>query len=191
MNRSPTNAEAAERAFYAAMADGDLDRMMSLWVDDDAAVCNHPGGPRLVGPAAIRASFRDIFSNGGITIVPASVRAWRSTDVAVHSLIEQIAVHGHDGEQVIEVVATNVFVRTPAGWRILVHHAGVSETDDDQDLPDDDDPLPAMGLRNGPVAGGGSGWSPDRSLLDASDDDTDDDPPTGPESARPPPGRLH
>jgi ketosteroid isomerase-like protein len=195
MNRSPTNAEAAERAFYAAMADGDLDRMMSLWVDDDAAICNHPGGPRLVGPAAIRASFRDIFSNGGVTIVPASVRAWRSPDVAVHSLIERIAVQSREGAQVVEVVATNVFVRTPAGWRILVHHAGVSETDSaDDDLSDDDDDEPDSRARgDDPRAGHRRGWSPGRSLLDpaSEDDGSDDDASSGADPSRPPPGRLH
>jgi len=188
MSRPTANAEATERAFYAAMADGDLDRMMSLWVDDDAAVCNHPGGPRLVGPAAIRASFRDIFASGGVRIVPASVRAWRSADVAVHSLIERIAVDGRDGAQVVEVVVTNVFVRTPKGWRILVHHAGVSEADA---ADDDDDSEPASAAGDGPEAMPPGRWMPGRGLLETDPDADEAEPAPDPDPDRPPPGRLH
>ena len=144
MQRLHPTAEAAERAFYAAMAEADLDRMMALWADDDAAVCNHPGGPRLIGCDAIRASFREIFRGGGVRIATAAVHAWRTPDVAVHSLIERIVVEGREGAELIEVVATNVFVRTPGGWRILVHHAGVADPsdadDDDLDEADDDGP---------------------------------------------------
>jgi uncharacterized protein len=45
---------------------------MAVWADDDEIVCVHPGGPRVVGAAAIRASFEAIFANGGI---PGAARA--------------------------------------------------------------------------------------------------------------------
>jgi ketosteroid isomerase-like protein len=179
MQRLHATAEAAERAFYAAMADGDLDRMMALWADDDAAVCNHPGGPRLIGREAIRDSFREIFSGGGVEIATAGVHAWSSPDVAVHSLIERIAVDARGGSELVEVIATNVFVRLGGGWRILVHHAGVTEGDDvadeAQDDDEDDDGLPAwVGARRGVER------------PESDDDDAGDG-----EVRRPPPGRLH
>lgn len=181
MQRVHATAEAAERAFYAAMADGDLDRMMALWADDDAAVCNHPGGPRLIGRAAIRASFRELFSAGGVRIAVAAVHAWRNPDVAVHSLIERIAVEGRGGTELVEVVATNVFVRSLDGWRILVHHAGVSESaelaDGDEDEDDEDDGLPTwLGSRLGI----------ERPAAESDDEDGPDGDPR-----RPPPHRLH
>ena len=180
MQRLHATAEAAERAFYAAMADGDLDRMMALWADDDAAVCNHPGGPRLIGREAITGSFREIFAAGGVRIVVAAVHAWRSADVAVHSLIERITVEGRGGAETVEVVTTNVFVRAGGGWRILVHHAGVSESgetgdaDDDEDEDDDDTP----------------GWIGARLGIERPDTDYDDGAPDA-DPRRPPPGRLH
>lgn len=181
MHRSHTSAEAAERAFYAAMADGDLDRMMALWADDDAAVCNHPGGPRLVGVPAIRESFREIFAGGGVRIVTSAVHAWRNAEVTVHSVIERIAIEGRGGTELVEVVATNVFIRSAGGWRILVHHAGVSETsDDDEDNDDLDDDGEDTDR-----------WSPGRIALDRLGDDGDDDGAPDPEPGRPPPGRLH
>ena len=80
-----------------------------------------------------------------------------------------------------EVVATNVFIRSAGGWRILVHHAGVSETsdgdEDDNDLDDDGEDTDR--------------WSPGRIALDRLGDDGDDDGAPDPEPGRPPPGRLH
>jgi ketosteroid isomerase-like protein len=129
------SAEAVEAAFYAALARGELAAVMALWADDDAIVCNHPSGPRLIGRAAIEESFRQILSHGGLQIRPSRVHAVRTADMAVHSLIECITVGGPEDPQDIEVIATNVFVRSPRGWSLLMHHAGVAEDDiDDDDL---------------------------------------------------------
>jgi len=183
MQRPPPTAEAAERAFYAALADADLDRMMALWADDDAVVCNHPGGPRLIGRDAIRASFREIFAGGGVRITVVGVHAWRTPDVAVHSLIERIAVEGRGGAETVEVVATNVFVRSGGGWRILVHHAGVTDADDgaeaQADDPDDDDE--ALPRR----------WASGRPAGEPPTEDDDDAGPPDADPRRPPHGRLH
>jgi ketosteroid isomerase-like protein len=181
MQRPHPTAEAAERAFYAAMAEGDLDHMMTVWAEDAGAVCNHPGGPRLVGLKAIRQSFREIFSNGGLRIDTTGVHAWCSADVAVHSLIERITVHGRGGSDVVEVIATNVFVRFGAGWRILVHHAGVAESaeagDEDGDEEEEDDDL--------------GGWSLGQHALERLAEGDDEDGAPEPDPMRPPPGRLH
>jgi len=180
MQHPHTTAEAAERAFYAAMADGDLDDMMTVWADDAGAVCNHPGGPRLIGLKAIRQSFSEIFSNGGLRIDTTGVHAWRSADVAVHSLIERITVEGRRGSDVVEVVATNVFVRFGGGWRILVHHAGVAESADAGDHDEDDDEDDDQ-----------DGWSLGRHGLERLADGDDEDGASEADPMRPPPGRLH
>ncbi len=197
MQRAPSSAEAVETAFYAAMSDGDLDRMMSLWADDAGAVCNHPGGPRLLGLQAIRESFSSIFSGGGVRIATAQRQAWSTPDIAVHSLIEHIAVEGRAGTEVIEVVATNIFVRSPKGWRILVHHAGVCESadDGDADFDDDDDedddeihPL----LRRGWAPGlPGSPRHADEAEGGDEASESDDSATPASDPMRPPPGRLH
>jgi ketosteroid isomerase-like protein len=57
------SADEAEAAFYAALARADLDALMALWADDEEIVC-HPGAARLIGHAAIRASFEAIFERG-------------------------------------------------------------------------------------------------------------------------------
>ncbi len=118
---SPDDVEAA---FYEALQRGDLDALMALWADDDEIVCVHPGGNgRLVGPAAIRASFEAIFASNGIPVVPEQVHRLHQIGAAVHHLVERIEVVTPEGRQVGWVVATNVFVKTAQGWRIAAHHA--------------------------------------------------------------------
>ncbi|NBU89623.1 MAG: DUF4440 domain-containing protein, partial [Betaproteobacteria bacterium] len=48
--------EDIEQQFYEALQQGDIERLMAVWADDDEIVCVHPGGPRVIGHAAIRAS---------------------------------------------------------------------------------------------------------------------------------------
>jgi ketosteroid isomerase-like protein len=157
------SAESVETAFYKALARGDLASVMALWADDDAIVCNHPSGPRLIGRGAVESSFREILSHGGLQIEPTRVHAVRTADMAVHSLIECITVSGPGGTQEIEVIATNIFVRTPGGWRLLMHHAGVAEDEDDEagDF-DDEDGLSAQTDDSDPSVSMPEGWGPGR-----------------------------
>ena len=71
---------------------GDIERLMGLWSDDDEICCIHPGGARLVGAAAIRASFEAMFGNGTIDAEPHRVRRLESHSSAVHSVLERIRV---------------------------------------------------------------------------------------------------
>ena len=118
-------ADDLEAEFYDALQHADLDRLMATWSDDDDIVCVHPGGPRIVGPAAIRASFAAIFAQGGaITAVPEQVRRVETLSSAVHSVLERIALPPvEDGSPDAYVVATNVYLRGPRGWRLVAHHA--------------------------------------------------------------------
>lgn len=112
-----------EAQLYEALQRGDLAKLMALWADDDEIVCVHPGGPRVVGPAAISAAFEAIFGNGGIPVVPEQVHRLHSVSCAVHHLQERITVRTDQGEQTAWVLATNVYLKTAQGWRLVAHHA--------------------------------------------------------------------
>ena len=56
LSQAPRSPDEAEARFYEALQAGDLDKLMAVWADDDEVVCVHPGGERVIGPAAIRAS---------------------------------------------------------------------------------------------------------------------------------------
>ena len=118
---SPDDVEAQ---FYEALREGDVERLMALWSDDDDAVCVHPGGPRVIGARAIRATFEAMFANGGrIAASPERVRRVRSMDAAVHHLVERIEVVTPEGPRTGFVLATNVYLKTAQGWRMVAHHA--------------------------------------------------------------------
>jgi ketosteroid isomerase-like protein len=115
--------EDTEAQFYEALQQGDIQKLMAVWADDDEIACVHPGGPRLVGAAAIRASFDNIFANGGIPVTPEQVHRLHTMTTAVHHLAERITITSAEGTQTAWVLATNVFLKTEQGWRLVVHHA--------------------------------------------------------------------
>lgn len=116
-----------EAQFYEALQKGDLELMMAVWADDDEIVCVHPGGGSAVGMAAIRASFEAIFGNGVVPAQPEQVRRMQWLGGALHHLVERIEVPANEAEgsaeQTAWVLATNVYVKTPVGWRMAAHHA--------------------------------------------------------------------
>jgi len=112
-----------EQEFYEALQNADIERLMAVWSDDDDIVCVHPGGPRVVGPGAIRAAFDSIFSNGGVDARPEKVRRLHTHATAVHSVLEHVRLMTEEGPREGWVVATNVYLKTAQGWRMVAHHA--------------------------------------------------------------------
>ena len=118
---SPDDVEAQ---FYEALREADLDKLMALWADDDEVFCVHPGGPRVVGQQAIRAAFDAVFAGSGrIHVQPERVRRLRALDSAVHNVVERVQLQSDAGVQTGFVVATNVYLKTTQGWRMVAHHA--------------------------------------------------------------------
>jgi ketosteroid isomerase-like protein len=116
-------AQDAENAFYEALERADLEAMMAVWAEDEEIVCVHPGGARLVGHEQVRESWRRIFSGGGGVRIHVTQRvATQAMMVAVHNVQENAPARGAKREATA-VVATNVYLRTAAGWRMIVHHA--------------------------------------------------------------------
>ena len=128
------SADDIEAAFYEAMQAGDLEKLMACWADEDEIVCVHPGGPRLVGAAAIRAAFDGMFSNGSIQAWPERVRKVESLASVVHNVLERIDVNTPEGPARAWVLATNVYHRTAQGWRMVVHHASPGSQNEAPDI---------------------------------------------------------
>ena len=126
------SADDVEAAFYEALQAGDIEQLMACWADEDDIVCVHPGGPRLVGAAAIRAAFEAMFSNGTVRARPAQVHRVVALSSAVHSVVEQVEVMLPDGLHQAVVMATNVYHKTPEGWRLVAHHASPGVAPDAQ-----------------------------------------------------------
>lgn len=118
-------ADEIEAAFYDAIAHADIEALMAVWADDEEIVCIHPGAPRLVGHAAIRASWESIFERGGITIRPVQLHAMHNLMTVTHNVIETVR-RGPDEPDDMHIIATNVYLKTPQGWRLALHHASVA-----------------------------------------------------------------
>ncbi len=118
-----------ETAFYEAIERADLEAMMQVWSEDEEIVCIHPGGPRLAGFDTVREAWRRIFNgNPRLRVQVTMLSAITNPFSAVHSLIEYFGLKD-DMSQQAPVVATNVYVRGPTGWRMVVHHASPAPPD--------------------------------------------------------------
>lgn len=127
-----------EQQFYEALQQGEVEKLMEAWGDDDDIACIHPGGPRIVGADAIRASFEAMFGNGGgVDAHPERVRRMQLPGVAIHHVVERVPMMTPEGPQSAWVVATNVYAKTARGWRLVLHHASPGSL---QDLPDISEP---------------------------------------------------
>jgi ketosteroid isomerase-like protein len=125
-----------ELAFYDAFERSDLKLMMAVWSDEPDTICVHPRGPRLAGLSAIRDSFAEIFSQPTSTsnarIEVSELRKHQGQTLAIHSVYESFVAAPSPSSPVVEVttvqpiLATNVYLLTPNGWRMIVHHASLS-----------------------------------------------------------------
>lgn len=110
---------AANRTFYEAFENRDLDAMSDVWDHADHVTCVHPGWSILTGWGAVAASWFAIF--GGpqqLQFIVTDERAVVVGDTAWVTCNENLL----DGAGTQSVAATNVFVRTAAGWKLVHHH---------------------------------------------------------------------
>lgn len=116
-------AQDAQNAFYEALERSDLEAMMAVWSEDEDIVCVHPAGQRLAGQAQVREVWRQMFAGGpGMKVRITQQVVISGVMLEVHSVHENITVAGEKRPRP-PVVATNVFLRTAAGWRMILHHA--------------------------------------------------------------------
>lgn len=128
---------AANTALYDAFETGDIDLMSAVWLDGPEAgdvTCVHPGWAPVHGRGPVLRSWSMIMANTAyIQFVLTDVDVRVLGDVAVVTCGENMLTGMPDGDGTDDgatpslagghAVATNVFRRTPAGWRLLVHHA--------------------------------------------------------------------
>ena len=111
----------AEEAFYGAFRRGSLADMMAVWDDSPDITCIHPLADRLTGRDAVGASWRAILRQPlDFTLAERSVT--ELGDLAVH-VLHEIITDPATGRPAAPMVATNIYRRVPAGWRMILHHA--------------------------------------------------------------------
>ena len=130
--------EAANGAFYAAIESADLDAMLALWLDVPGSVCVHPGMSPVHGAGAIGRSWALVMAHTPyiqffLTDVVVELREGVALVTCTENVLTGGAGTGPDAFGGGKAVATNVFVPTPDGWRLWIHHASpVLSVADDQ-----------------------------------------------------------
>lgn len=115
---------AANKAFYDALAELNLEKMTSCWWQEDWVSCLHPGWELLVGWEELLESWRNIFTSTTqmrIDITRPLVRV--RGDVGWVSCLESVTSTYEAGFETAVVEATNILVRRNGEWRMAHHHS--------------------------------------------------------------------
>ncbi|MBC6440043.1 MAG: nuclear transport factor 2 family protein [Rhodospirillales bacterium] len=118
----------ANMDFYVAFARGDMEAMQRVWSSTDAITCIHPGWQALVGRTAVMESWKAILAS------PPGVRC-----VGARAFVSGATAHVicYEGLGDGMLVATNIFRKEGAGWRVAHHQAGPSRTVQEASPPRD------------------------------------------------------
>ncbi len=153
--------ELANTAFYETLERGDFDELSSLWLtpadlgvdeeyhdpaDSGVISCVHPGWPVLTGRGEVLRSYALIMANTELHPVLPDRRAClgdrRHRAGDLHGEHPQRRPVPDDSDELGPlvgqlVVATNVFRRTPDGWKLWSHHASPVMAENDEDEGED------------------------------------------------------
>src|SRR5689334_6829650 len=98
--------------------------MDGVWAHGEHVKCVHPGWPLLSGWDAVRESWARIFDNTAeMRFTLSNVQAMAGGDLAWVSCTENILSEVNGRLSVTAILATNLFERDGAGWRLVHHHA--------------------------------------------------------------------
>jgi ketosteroid isomerase-like protein len=115
--------KAANQRFYDAFGALDIEAMEAAWEPSDRAMCVHPGWQPLVGWDDIRASWQGIFDNAMLMHFNVQyVNVVAEGDCGWVTCVENITSVLQGRASNFGILATNIFVRTPQGWRMTAHH---------------------------------------------------------------------
>jgi ketosteroid isomerase-like protein len=112
----------AEDAFYDALEEGDLDRLLSVWADSDDICCLLPMYPLIQGRKGVADVFTHLFSQGhGVSLSVAHLGWIQTGDIAIHQIEERIQSAPAGNPPPPPFYGTNIYRKYAAGWRLIVH----------------------------------------------------------------------
>ncbi|OOZ37495.1 YybH family protein [Solemya velesiana gill symbiont] len=113
--------EDAEDAYYDAIDESDLEKMMSVWSDASQTVCLLPMQPMQHGKQAIRGMWQAMLNPSMRVDITVNHLQWSNFgEIAIHVVEESVLVPAM-GERQPPIYATNIFHKVDDGWRMLMH----------------------------------------------------------------------
>lgn len=109
-------------AYYQAVAEGNIDSIMALWIDEEFATFVCADGSHLSGLDSIRAGLVTQFEQRPLTVEPLDIRVYDSLGTVVYAIAEAHQPAEPDTQPVM-VFSTYVMVHERGEWRIAHIHA--------------------------------------------------------------------
>ncbi|WP_031359574.1 nuclear transport factor 2 family protein [Caballeronia sordidicola] len=109
-------------AYYQAVAEGNIDSIMALWIDEEFATFICADGSHLAGLDSIRAGLATQLANRPVTVEPLDIRVYDSLGTVVYAIAEAHQP-AEPGSSPAMVFSTYVMVHERGEWRIAHIHA--------------------------------------------------------------------
>jgi ketosteroid isomerase-like protein len=124
-------AQANER-FYRAFETLKIEEMEKLWAKNAEIQCGHPGWRVLRGWGPVMESWKRIFENTpSMQFTLSDVKVEVRGDVAWVTLYENLTSSVQGKDYSAAILTTNIYQKTPEGWRMILHHgSSVSQPPD-------------------------------------------------------------
>lgn len=110
-------------AYYAAVAEGNVEALMALWIDEEFASCICANGTHLHGIEAIRSGLTQQLQGEPVSIEPIDTCVYDSLGTVVYAVVE---AHRRRSSTVAPMIFTTyVMVHERGEWRIAHIHASL------------------------------------------------------------------
>ena len=124
----------ANESFYKAFETLQITAMEQVWAKDAEIQCGHPGWRILRGWGPVMESWKRIFENTpSIKFTLTDVKVEVHDEIAWVTLYENLNSSIQGQNYSAAILTTNLFRRTPDGWRMILHHGSSVSQPPDQD----------------------------------------------------------
>jgi len=122
MTQTYNTPQDAEDAYYDALEDGDLNRLLSIWADTDDICCLLPMYPMIQGRDGVRDVFSHLLAQShGVTLAINHLNWIQTDDIAIHLVEETIQNTPAGSPPAPPFYGTNIYRKDNSGWRLIVH----------------------------------------------------------------------
>ncbi|MCP3867926.1 MAG: nuclear transport factor 2 family protein [Gammaproteobacteria bacterium] len=111
----------AEDAYYDAIEECDLEKMMATWEDSDAVSCLLPMRPLTHGREPIRELWTPMLNPEFRVEITVNHLQWiEQGDIAIH-LLEEMVTLTDSGDKQTPIYAVRIYRNSDQGWHLLSH----------------------------------------------------------------------